>query len=284
MDIDSLIRRSPLVPFAPGSGLPWDEPEFSQRMLDEHLCQLHDRASRRSEIIDQQVAWIHQAVLGGKPGRILDLGCGPGLYTSRLAQRGHQCTGLDFSPASIHYAQTQAAQTEIDCHYGLVDLRTADLGSDFDAVLMLFGEFNTLAPPDAESLLDRIQSALAPSGRLVLELHFDDYVRALGEQAPNWSARPAGLFADFPHLVLHESRWHAEVAVTTERYWVFDEKSGPTVYSLNTQAYSDEELDRMFERTGLCITGRYESLTGELEAGAELFGLVGERKADHFNG
>ena len=267
-----------MAPFAPGSGLPWNDPEFSQRMLKEHLSQHHDRASRRFEIIDQQVAWVHQTVLGAKPGRVLDLGCGPGLYAHRLAQRGHQCTGLDFSPASISYAQAQAEKAGLDCEYRLEDVRTADLGSDFDAALMLFGEFNTLAPPDAQSLLSRIQSALAPSGRLVLELQFEDYVRALGEEVLNWSARPAGLFADVPHLILHESRWHAEVAVTTERYWVFDEESGHSVYSLDTQAYSNQELEKMFERAGLSITGHYESLTGEFESEADLFGLVAERR------
>lgn len=33
----------------------------------------------------------------GNPTRILDLGCGPGLYTSRLARLGHCCVGIDFS-------------------------------------------------------------------------------------------------------------------------------------------------------------------------------------------
>jgi len=278
VDIDSLIRRPPMAPFAPGAGLPWNEPAFSQRMLREHLSQHHDRASRRFEIIDQQVAWIHQSALGGKPGRVLDLGCGPGLHTQRLAQLGHQCTGLDFSPASITYAKDKAARAQLDCEYRLVDLRVAELGSAFDVVLMLYGEFNTLAEADAQSLLGRIHSALAPSGRVILELHYDDYVRALGEQAPSWSARPAGLFADAPHLVLHEACWHAEVGVATERYWVFGESGEPSAYSLDTQAYSNEELEEMFGRAGLSVTGHYESLTGDFESEAELFGLVGERR------
>ena len=272
-----LIDRAPMVPFAPGTGLPWNDPDFSQRMLAEHLSQHHDRASRRFEIIDQQVEWIHQVLLNGKPGHILDLGCGPGLYAARLAQLGHRCTGLDFSPASIEYAKTEAEKTQANCEYRLEDLRSADLGSGFDAILMLFGEFNTLAPPAAESLLGRIESALAPSGRVVLELHFDEYVRALGDEPPEWSTRPSGLFADGPYLALHESQWHAEAAVTSERYWVFEGKSGPRVYSLHTQAYSDDELEAMFERAGLQVAGRYESLAGEFESDAELFGLVGER-------
>jgi SAM-dependent methyltransferase len=279
MDMDALIDRPPMEPFAPGTGLPWNEPDFSRRMLAEHLSQHHDRASRRETIIDQQVDWIHQILLGGKPKRVLDLGCGPGLYTARLAQFGHHCTGIDFSPASIEFAKSEAAKNQDGCEYRLQDLRSGDLGSGFDAVLMLFGEFNTLAPPDAVSLLGRIHSALVPSGRVLLELHFDDYVRALGEEPPTWSARPSGLFGDNPYLALHESQWHEEESVTSERYWVFEAQGDPTVYSVHTKAYSDDELEALFDTARLEITGRYESLTGDFESEAELFGLVGERAA-----
>ncbi|MAI27590.1 MAG: class I SAM-dependent methyltransferase [Myxococcota bacterium] len=279
MKLDVLIDRPPMVPFAPGSGLPWNEADFSQRMLTEHLSQHHDRGSRRFEIIDQQVDWIHQVLLDGKPGRILDLGCGPGLHTTRLARLGHGCTGLDFSPAAIEYAKSEAEKNQDGCEYHLADLGDADLGSGFDAVLMLFGEFNTLAPAHAASLLTRVHSALAPSGRLLLELHFDDYVQALGEEPPEWTAEPSGPFSSGPYLALHESQWHEEETVTTERYWVFEEgqDDGPRAYSLHTQAYTDEELDGLLEAAGLEAVGRYESLTGDVESEAELFGLVGAR-------
>ncbi len=109
MELIELIRRPRTPePWAEGEKIPWSDPGFSQRMLNEHLSQAHDAASRRFEIIDQQVEWIHHQVLKGKPGRVLDLGCGPGLYTSRLAKLGHACTGIDFSPASIAYARQQA--------------------------------------------------------------------------------------------------------------------------------------------------------------------------------
>ena len=61
--------------------IPWDNPDFSGRMLAEHLSQDHDLASRRIEWIDRQVAWIHDELLGGRAARILDLGCGPGFYS-----------------------------------------------------------------------------------------------------------------------------------------------------------------------------------------------------------
>ena len=58
-------------------------------MLQEHLSQEHDAASRRAPIIDRHVHWIHAALLSSHPTAILDLACGPGLYSSRLARLGH---------------------------------------------------------------------------------------------------------------------------------------------------------------------------------------------------
>ena len=103
--LDIIHRQDHPKPWAEGEKIPWNDPEFSKRMLREHLSQEHDAASRRFEIIDKHVSWIHNHILNGNPTRILDLGCGPGLYTNRLARLGHQCVGIDFSPASIAYAR-----------------------------------------------------------------------------------------------------------------------------------------------------------------------------------
>lgn len=85
--------------------IPWNEPEFSARMLKLHLSQEHDLASRKEEHIKSQVSWIQQMILKKQPAKLLDLGRGPGLYIQYLAEYGHECTGIDFSPASIDYAR-----------------------------------------------------------------------------------------------------------------------------------------------------------------------------------
>ena len=274
MKIQALANRPPMTPFAAGRGIPWNDPEFSRRVLDVHLSQDHDRASRRFQIIDRQVAWLHETLLDGRPGRVLDLGCGPGFYTQRLAQRGHRCTGLDFSPAAIEFARGQANQQGGESQYREVDLRTADLGSNFDLILMFFGEFNTFAPDEAIELLGRIKDALAPSGHFVVELQFAEDIRACGESSPDWSLESNGPFAEGPYLVLHESQWHADQRVTTERFWIFSERSETRAYTLDTQAYSDEALEEIFTQAGLSIVGRYESLTPDEESEVDLFAVT----------
>src|SRR4051812_49116653 len=130
MKLDDLIRRGkPPIPWQEGDNIPWNEPGFSVRMLTEHLTQDHDRASRRSHIIDQQVGWIHEMLLQQRPSAILDLGCGPVLYSNGLAALGHRCVGIDYSPASITYAQEQARQLQLSAIYHLNDMRVADYSS-----------------------------------------------------------------------------------------------------------------------------------------------------------
>jgi 2-polyprenyl-3-methyl-5-hydroxy-6-metoxy-1,4-benzoquinol methylase len=108
--IELIYKAAPPVPWVEGEKIPWSDPGFRQRMLREHLSQEHDTASRRVGLIDQHVDWNHNGLLAGQPGRILDLGCGPGLYTGRLAQLGYQCVGIDYGPASIAYAREQAEE------------------------------------------------------------------------------------------------------------------------------------------------------------------------------
>jgi SAM-dependent methyltransferase len=240
--IDMVLRNPTPTPWTEGDNIPWNDPEFSRRMLREHLSQDHDAASRRFEIIDRHVDWIHHHLLLGRPGKILDLGCGPGLYTSRLARRGHSCVGIDYSPASIEYA-AQCAQTEsLRCTYVQQDIRLTDFGSGYDLVMCLFGEFNILRPAHVRDILRKAREALVPGGQLLLEPHTFSAIRRLGESAPTWYSSQAGLFSDQPHLCLKESRWGADDHVATIRYFVVDAASAQvTRHVQSLQAYSDEE-------------------------------------------
>ena len=83
-----------------GAKIPWDEPDFSRRMFEQHLNQEHDWASRRSPIIAAHAAWIAEQL--SVPSRILDMGCGPGLYTPATEQGNSPgragCPGLAGRP------------------------------------------------------------------------------------------------------------------------------------------------------------------------------------------
>lgn len=241
MRLLDLVQRTPVpAPWAEGDNIPWHEPGFSARMLKEHLSQEHDMASRRSAKIDEHVAWIHDHVLSGRPARILDLGCGPGLYASRLAARSHTCVGIDYSPASIAYARETAAREHLNCTYVEADLRQADYGAGYDLAMLLFGEFNVFRTADIMTILRKTRRALAAGGALVLEVHTFDVIRRIGDAGTSWYSSAGGLFSAEPHLCLTENSWDAAARVATIRHFVVDAATGiVTPYAESLQAYDD---------------------------------------------
>jgi SAM-dependent methyltransferase len=234
----AIVERPPLTDAAVvPEKIPWDDPAFSERMLAEHLDQSHNMASRRIDIIDRHVDWIFDGVMGGRPGTVLDVGCGPGLYTERLAARGCTCRGVDFSPASIRHAQTAAAESGSACSYTLGDVRATDFGGGHDLALLLFGEFNVFDRSEAAALLVRIRRALRPSGRLVLEPQPDHAVHASGTEPPTWFATDSGLFSADPHLVLTEHAWDEAAGCRLTRHLVVDDGAG-TVRTYGERVYA----------------------------------------------
>jgi SAM-dependent methyltransferase len=276
MEIVDIVQRAPLlVPWAEGEKIPWDEPEFSQRMLKEHLSQAHDAASRRTEIIDQHVTWIHTNILNSQPARILDLGCGPGLYLRRLAELGHDGTGIDFSPASIDYARQQSPDR---CAYIQGDIRHTDFGSGYDLAMLIFGEFNTFKPDDALLILRKARAALKSGGALLVEAHTHDAVREIGERPATWSSAARGLFSDQPHLTLYESSWQAEHEVAIERWYVTDAASGVvTRYADSMQAYTDEAYRALLAECGFTSSEFNLSLAGDAVIQAGLMVMIGQK-------
>jgi SAM-dependent methyltransferase len=248
-------------------------------MLREHLSQAHDAASRRLEIIDRHVAWIFGHVLRGQPGQVLDLGCGPGLYAQRLAALGCACTGIDYSPASIAYAQARAEAAGLPCAYRLADLRQAEFGHGYDLAMLIFGEANVFRPADLRLILRKAWAALRPGGQLLLEPHTLEAVEAMGHEPPGWSAHAAGLFSDRPHLLLREAFWDSARRAATCRFYVIDADNGEvTRYAQSLQAYAEAGYREALDQCGFGGLRFYPSLTGDLAGSqAGLFALAATR-------
>jgi SAM-dependent methyltransferase len=261
--LDLLHRTSPPEPWAEGEKIPWHDPAFSRRMLREHLSQAHDAASRRTIIIDEHVEWIHREVLRNRSSRILDLGCGPGLYSSRLAQRGHICVGIDFSPASIEYAREVAQSQQLGCEYHLDDLRHAEYGVGYDLVMFIFGELNVFRSEELQRILGKAYAALNNGGHILLEVHPLAVVQRLGHQRTTWYTLEQGLFSDRPHLVLFESFWDEAQSVAIERFYIVDaETHEVTPHSSSMQAYTDDQYRYALQIAGLTDITFYPSLIG----------------------
>ena len=243
-----IVRRESLPNPGAGEKIPWDDPEFSARMLNEHLSQEHDAASRRTGTIEEHVTWIREKLLPESGGRVLDLGCGPGLYISRLARSGHRCVGIDYSPASIEYA---VKGSEDSTEYRQEDLVSAEFGGQFDLVMMLSGEINTFAHEVASRIVKKAHQALGPGGYLLIEASTMEAVRRMGRMAPTWWAQEEGVFGAEPHVVLREQAWDDEAMTASSRFFVIDAATSEvTRYGEAIHAFSDDQLLGMLSDCG----------------------------------
>ena len=269
MNLLDIVHRLPVpAPWSEGDKILWNDADFSARMLGEHLSQAHDAASRRFTIVDRQVEWIHQGMLGNRSISVLDLGCGPGLYTSRLARRGCRCTGIDFSPASIAYASEQAIQEKLNCRYIEGDLRATVFGKNFDLVMFIFGELNVFRPQDARLILGKAYEALNAGGLLVLEPHTFEAVRNLGNPPSLWYGVSTGLFSEAPHLCLEENFWDEATCTATTRYFILEAQTGSvTRYAATVQAYSNDQYRDLLLEIGFRKVGFHSSLEGQESPG-----------------
>jgi SAM-dependent methyltransferase len=252
------------IPWSFGGNLPWDDPEFSRRMLREHLDQSHGAASRQDAERELQLSWLWPQ-LGLEPGsRVLDVTCGPGLYSVALAERGCQVTGVDFGPASISYARQSAQERNVsaNCRFVESDVRHMDFeDSYFSAALFLYGQLSVFTIEDMASLLRMIARYLEPGGRLVVELLAQDQ---LDKQDSNWwFTDDQGLWGDRPFLHMGERFWLADQQMVVERFYTLDLEDGALdEIMLCDQSYAVEDMVGHMKAAGFSRVDVYPAWDG----------------------
>lgn len=96
--------------------------------------------------------------------RILDLGCGPGHESKRMAASGASVVGVDFSPECIRIARERTPE----CHFEVMDLRQLDARvRDFDGVWACASLIH-INPCELPGVLQNIQGALKKDGYAAL--------------------------------------------------------------------------------------------------------------------
>jgi SAM-dependent methyltransferase len=245
--------------WAAGLNLPWNDPDFSERMLREHLDESHGAATRITAERTAQLDWLWRK-LELQPGqRVLDVTCGPGLYAVELARRGCHVTGVDFSPAALAYAQDLARSEGLAaaCVFIEQDVRLMSFSqASFEAALFLYGQLAVFTQAEAQALLTHIAQSLRPGGRLCIELLNQDRVDKT--RTNWWFTDDKGLWGDRPFLHLGERFWFDDEQISVERFYTLHLETGELneIY-LSDQTYSIETMTRMIHQAGFASVQVY---------------------------
>ena len=278
MNLELIIQlQQKPEPFTPGERLFWDDPHISTQMLKAHLDPDNDLASRRPETIQRSVDWL-VATLGLQSGNsVLDLGCGPGLYAARLAEKGLQVTGVDYSRRSIDYATQYAAEHQLDIHYRYQDYLTLKDENQFEAVLLIYGDLCPLSPTQRQTLLGNVRRALKPGGHFVLDVTTRIHRQKYGNRSA-WYAAGTGFWKPGPHLAPEEGFDYPEQAIFLDQVIVIEESGKVSVYRNWFQDYTRQTITAELEAGGFAVQSIWNDLLGTpFTENTEWIGLIAQK-------
>ena len=148
----------------------WTDEHISKGMLESHLNPDWDSATRKHSFVQESVKWINSVAPVEKHPKLLDLGCGAGIYAEFFQKSGYHVTGMDFSMRSVNYAQNSAHEKNLPISYHLCDYLTLDFKEQFNLVTLINYDFGVLSTENREKLLGKIYKALIPGGLFIFDI------------------------------------------------------------------------------------------------------------------
>lgn len=181
--------------------------------------------------------------------KILDLGCGPGLYAEYLAYEGHSVTGIDFSENSIQYAMSRAKEKQLGIEYLKTDYLDLDFENQFDLVIMIYLDFGVLLPEERDRLLHNVYKALIEGGKFIC-----DVINARNidkkSMSQSWEVQEGGFWRNSPYIALTNGYHYPEAKVFADHHLVIGEDDKIDTYTFWNHYFDKNDLIPIIESKG----------------------------------
>ena len=252
----------------------WTDEHTSKQMLSFHLNGEIDVSSRNTTFIHKSVEWISSQFNIGDGTKNADFGCGPGLYTTRLARKQAKVTGIDFSARSLQYAKDIAANEKLPMEYVNQNYLEYETDKRFDLIMMIFCDFAVLNPSQRNIMLSKFHTFLKPDGNILFDIPslkaFEkrEETTAYGVNFMNnfWSPRKY-------HGFLHTSKYDME-KVMLDKYTIIEANRTRIIYNW-LQHFSPEMIEDELETCGFRIKDFFSDVAGSIyDSESEVFAIV----------
>jgi SAM-dependent methyltransferase len=120
-------------------------------------------------MVDRDARVVEDLLALAQGATVLDVPCGDGRLTLRLAAGGYAAIGIDLAAEEVAFARRAAANAGADARFVVGDLRALPDVGVVDAVVSWGNSFGYLTPADTARSLMGMRRALRLGGRLILE-------------------------------------------------------------------------------------------------------------------
>ena len=244
-----------------GSSVMWTDPYISKQLLELHINPENDVASRSRVKIERITNWILERTCIPQM-KILDLGCGPGLYAERLAQKGHSIIGVDYSANSIQYATRQAKEKKLNIEYLKKNYLDLDFDSQFDLVILIYLDFCALIPKERDKVLENIYRALKKDGLFICDVVNE---RNIDKKtiSQSWEVQESGFWKNTPYIALTNGYHYPEEKVLANHHIVIGEHDTVDTYIFWSHYYEKGDLVKILESKGFTDIKDFENVLPE---------------------
>jgi 2-polyprenyl-3-methyl-5-hydroxy-6-metoxy-1,4-benzoquinol methylase len=239
----------------------WANEHTSKQMLEYHLNESIDVSSRNKSFIERSVGWIVTQFGVNDKTEIADFGCGPGLYTIRLAEQGAKVTGIDFSENSLLYAKQAAEEEGLNIDYIHANYLDFETSKKFDLITMIMCDFCALSPEQRKIMLTKFFSLLKPGGSVLLDVYSLNSFNQKVESATYELNQLNSFWSPEDYYCFVNTFKYEEEKVILDKYTIIEESRTRTVYNW-LQHFSKESLQDEFEENGFKVEGFYSDVAG----------------------
>ncbi len=239
----------------------WTNEYTSKRMLEYHLNGAIDVSSRNKDFINRSVEWIMSRFGVGADTKVADFGCGPGLYTTRLAENHAEVTGIDFSGRSIRYAEETAAKKKLNINYVQQNYLEFETEDRFNLITMIMCDFCALSPARREIMLRKFHKFLEPGGSVLLDVYSLNAFNQREEAATYERNLLDGFWSPENYYGFLNIFKYEDEKVILDKYTIIEEARTRIVYNW-LQYFSSDSLGKEFEENGFKVEGFYSDVAG----------------------
>ncbi len=239
----------------------WTDPHVSEQMLRFHLDGTVAVSSGTTEWIEAATTWMAREFRLGGNSRVLDLGCGPGLYAIRLARTGARVTGVDFSARSIAYAREAAQKAGLPIDYVHHDYLAYEPAGRFDLVTMIMRDYCAMEPSQRLALLRTIGSALASGGAFVFDVDSTVAFANMAEEVSYSHSPRGGFWSAEAFFEFHNRFVYPDERVVLDKFVVVEANRTRTLFNW-IQCFDPTMLAAELGEAGLRIDATLGNVTG----------------------